>query len=135
LEAAEYFDIWFDKNRIIFETEMLAEKYFLTNPADAVSIGVGSGLFASKASSVKEMREVIDISFLLSTSSLKSYPEAITAVLPCFWSYAEIADHHRNKLSTNQNRLYKDWAEVYTTDSYLTLVEKIIYHRKNWPDQ
>jgi len=76
LEAAEYFDIWFDKNRIIFETEMLAEKYFLTNPADAVSIGVGSGLFASKASSVKEMREVIDISFLLSTSSLKSYPEA-----------------------------------------------------------
>ncbi len=122
------------------------------------------GLIASKASSVNEMREVIDIlhleatsefegyheflsrlgytiqdaseiepipsnisysSFLLSTSSLKSYPEAITAVLPCFWSYAEIADHHRNKLSTNQNRLYKDWAEVYTTDSYLTLVEKI----------
>ncbi len=64
-------------------------------------------------------------SFLLSTSSLKSYPEAITAVLPCFWSYAEIADYHRDKLSTNQNQLYKDWAEVYTTDSYLTLVEKI----------
>jgi len=39
---------WFDKNRIIFETELLAEKYFLTNPGDAVSIGVGSGLFASK---------------------------------------------------------------------------------------
>ena len=64
-------------------------------------------------------------SFLVSTSTLQSYPEAITAVLPCFWSYAEIADHHRNKLRTNQNRLYKDWAEVYTTDSYLTLVEKI----------
>ncbi|MEA2005248.1 MAG: bifunctional hydroxymethylpyrimidine kinase/phosphomethylpyrimidine kinase [Acidobacteriota bacterium] len=47
-EAAEDFDAWFDKNRIIFETELLAEKYFLKNPGDAVSIGVGSGLFASK---------------------------------------------------------------------------------------
>jgi thiaminase/transcriptional activator TenA len=64
-------------------------------------------------------------SFLLSTSSLKSYAEAITSVLPCFWSYAEIADHHREKLSTNKNQLYKEWGEVYGTDSYLSLVEKI----------
>jgi len=64
-------------------------------------------------------------SFLLSTSSLKSYAEAITSVLPCFWSYAEIADHHRESLSTNKNQLYKDWGEVYGTDSYLSLVEKI----------
>ncbi len=47
-EAAEDFDAWFDKNRIIFESEMLAEKHFLENPENAVSIGVGSGLFASK---------------------------------------------------------------------------------------
>jgi thiaminase/transcriptional activator TenA len=64
-------------------------------------------------------------SFLLSTSSLKSYAEAITSVLPCFWSYAEIADHHREMLSTNKNQLYKDWGEVYGTSSYLSLVEKI----------
>jgi len=64
-------------------------------------------------------------SFLLSTSSLKSYAEAITSVLPCFWSYAEIADHHREMLSTNKNQLYKDWGEVYGTNSYLSLVEKI----------
>jgi thiaminase/transcriptional activator TenA len=64
-------------------------------------------------------------SFLLSTSSLKSYAEAITSVLPCFWSYAEIADHHRERLSTNKNQLYKDWGVVYGTDSYLGLVEKI----------
>jgi hydroxymethylpyrimidine/phosphomethylpyrimidine kinase len=47
-EAAEDFDAWFDKNRIIFESELLAEKHFLQNPGKAVSIGVGSGLFASK---------------------------------------------------------------------------------------
>jgi len=64
-------------------------------------------------------------SFLLSTSSLKSYPEAITAVLPCFWSYAEIAEAHKDKLSSNKNPLYKDWAKAYLTESYLRLVEKI----------
>jgi len=64
-------------------------------------------------------------SFLLSTSSLQSYPEAITAVLPCFWSYAEIAEHQKDKLTSNKNQLYKDWAYAYLTESYLHLVEKI----------
>jgi len=64
-------------------------------------------------------------SFLLSTSSLKSYAEAITSVLPCFWSYAEIAARHRDRLSTNKNQLYKDWGEMYVEDSYLSLVKKI----------
>jgi len=64
-------------------------------------------------------------SFLLATSSLKSYAEAITAVLPCFWSYAEIAKNHKDKLNANKNRLYKDWAKAYLTDSYFRLVEKI----------
>jgi len=47
-EEAEDFDAWFDLNRFIFESELLAEKHFLKNPENAVSIGVGSGLFASK---------------------------------------------------------------------------------------
>lgn len=47
-EVPEEFDAWFDKNRIIFESELLAEKYFIKNPGKAVSIGVGSGIFASK---------------------------------------------------------------------------------------
>jgi len=63
--------------------------------------------------------------FLLSTSSLKSYAEAITSVLPCFWSYAEIADHYKKRLNTNPNQLYKDWLEVYGTYSYLSLVNKM----------
>jgi len=64
-------------------------------------------------------------SFLLSTSTLKSYPEAITAVLPCFWSYAEIADCHGDKLQDNNNQLYTEWAKVYGTNSYRNLVRKI----------
>ncbi len=78
------------------------------------------------AAEVKPMSVSLSYSsFLVSTSSLNSYPEAITAVLPCFWSYAEIAEVHKDKLSSNKNHLYKDWANAYLTESYLRLVEKI----------
>jgi thiaminase/transcriptional activator TenA len=56
---------------------------------------------------------------------MKSYPEAITAVLPCFWSYADISDYHCDKLQDNKNQLYTEWAKVYGTDSYRDLVGKI----------
>jgi len=65
------------------------------------------------------------VSFLLSTSALKSYEESITSVLPCFWSYSEIAEHHKNKLKTNKNKLYTQWVSVYSLKPYLELVEKI----------
>ncbi|MBS3773221.1 MAG: bifunctional hydroxymethylpyrimidine kinase/phosphomethylpyrimidine kinase [Candidatus Thermoplasmatota archaeon] len=47
-EAAADFDAWFDKNRTVFQSELLAEKELLPSSSDAVSIGVGTGLFASK---------------------------------------------------------------------------------------
>jgi hydroxymethylpyrimidine/phosphomethylpyrimidine kinase len=47
-EKAEDFDAWFAKNEAVFESEFLAEKRFFENPGTAVSIGVGSGLFASR---------------------------------------------------------------------------------------
>ena len=47
-ETAEDFDSWFNKNKVVFESELLAEKYFLPNPKNSVSVGVGSGLFASR---------------------------------------------------------------------------------------
>jgi len=63
--------------------------------------------------------------FLLSTSSLKSFAEAMAAVLPCFWSYAEIAIRHRDKLKSNTDRLYREWGAIYFTEEYLRLVEKM----------
>jgi len=65
------------------------------------------------------------VNFLLSTSSLKSYAEAITSVLPCFWTYAEIAEYHKNKLQKNGNKLYTEWVSVYFSEDYLKLVRKI----------
>lgn len=64
-------------------------------------------------------------SYLLATSALQSYAEAITAVLPCFWSYAEIADQHRDRLPGNDVQLYRDWAAVYDTDEYRDVVRQI----------
>ncbi len=65
------------------------------------------------------------VNFLLSTSSLKSYPEAITSVLPCFWSYAEIVEFHKDKLKNNRNKIYRKWASAFLSEDYLKLVRKI----------
>lgn len=64
-------------------------------------------------------------SFLISTSSLNSFEVGMTSVLPCFWSYAEIVEHHSDKLEGNDKQIYKDWAKVYGTESYLELVERM----------
>lgn len=64
-------------------------------------------------------------SFLLATSSLKTFWEGLTAILPCFWTYAEIADFHREKLLRNGNALYTEWAAVYLSESYLSLVGRL----------
>ncbi|GAI78105.1 unnamed protein product, partial [marine sediment metagenome] len=64
-------------------------------------------------------------SFLLATSSLKTFWEGLAATLPCFWTYAEIAKFHKDRLNENQNRLYSEWASVYLTESYLALVSRL----------
>ena len=64
-------------------------------------------------------------SFLLAVSSLRTFWEGFTAILPCFWSYAEIAEFHRDILKKNTNTLYTDWASVYLSEPYLALVDKL----------
>lgn len=63
--------------------------------------------------------------FLLATSSLCSSQEALASVLPCFWSYLEIARYHQDALSTNTNKIYTDWAYFYLSKDYEQLVEKL----------
>lgn len=64
-------------------------------------------------------------SFLLSTCALGSPIEGLIAVLPCFWSYLEIAEYHRDKLRYNKNELYKQWASTYLSSEYRSIVEKL----------
>ena len=63
--------------------------------------------------------------FLLATSLLKTFWEGLAATLPCFWTYAEIAQFHKAKLDQNKNRLYAEWALVYLTDDYCDLVNRL----------
>lgn len=46
--SAEDFDIWFSKNQVIFESELLAQKQLLDDPEHSVSIGCGTGIFDEK---------------------------------------------------------------------------------------
>ncbi|HOO38326.1 MAG TPA: TenA family protein [Deltaproteobacteria bacterium] len=64
-------------------------------------------------------------SFLLAISATRTTAEALTAVLPCFWSYHEIALFHRDALSRNENLTYRDWASVYVSDDYVKLLNKL----------
>jgi len=45
---AKDFDFWFSKNENVFESEFLAEKMLFPKSNNSLSVGVGSGLFASK---------------------------------------------------------------------------------------
>jgi thiaminase/transcriptional activator TenA len=84
------------------------------------------GLTIDEAKNKEQIPEGISyISFLLSTSSFKTFEEGITAILPCYWSYAEIARFHEKKLISNNNTLYKEWAYYYLENDYLKLVNKI----------
>ena len=69
--------------------------------------------------------DYIVIQGLLATSSLRSSQEALVSVLPCFWSYRDIALYHRDALGSNANKIYVDWASVYLSEDYAQLVEKL----------
>jgi thiaminase/transcriptional activator TenA len=66
------------------------------------------------------------MSFLLATCSLGGVDECLVAILPCFASYAEIAEKHRNLLERNPVKLYREWASIYLSNEYRSLVEKLI---------
>jgi thiaminase/transcriptional activator TenA len=63
--------------------------------------------------------------FFIATSSLRPCQESITSVLPCFWSYSEIAKHHIDKLNENRNAIYVEWASVFLSKDYLDLVTRL----------
>jgi SAM-dependent methyltransferase len=45
-EAAQEYDAWFDRNRAVYESEIMALQRFLPPPQGGLEIGVGTGRFA-----------------------------------------------------------------------------------------
>lgn len=83
-------------------------------------------LTIQQAENQEQVPEAVSyISFLFYTSSFKSLEEGITAVLPCYWTYNEIAKFHKKKLNHNKNAIYKEWAFYYLEDNYYTFVNKL----------
>lgn len=65
------------------------------------------------------------MNFLVSTAALQPPLISLTAVLPCFWSYQYIAEKNAGLLESNPNPLYKEWASVYLSSEYASLVKKL----------
>ncbi len=66
------------------------------------------------------------MNFLIATASLGSALEGLVATLPCFWSYAYIAEHYRDEIESNPDPLYREWASVYLSGEYRSLVNTLI---------
>ncbi|MFN3804928.1 MAG: thiaminase II [Pyrobaculum sp.] len=65
------------------------------------------------------------MAFLLSTCALEDFYACMAAVAPCFWTYLDIAEAHRDKLRQNRVELYVKWASTYLTSEYRALVEGV----------
>lgn len=51
--------------------------------------------------------------FLLSTVAYKSFPEAMAAILPCFWLYNKVAAHIYENAAQENNK-YQKWIDTYS---------------------
>lgn len=63
-------------------------------------------------------------SFLLHTSLNASYPEAVTALLPCFWVYRETGLKIRERAI--QDNPYQMWLDTYAGEIYGRYVQQFI---------
>jgi thiaminase/transcriptional activator TenA len=65
------------------------------------------------------------MSYLSSTCSLGTFGQCLAALLPCFWTYLDIAESHRGLLEGNPIPVYRRWASVYLSKEYRALVEML----------
>lgn len=65
------------------------------------------------------------MNFLLTTAYQEDFYAGLASILPCFWTYEDIAERHKWRLETNKVKLYRDWASVYLSNEYKALVSKL----------
>ena len=64
------------------------------------------------------------VDFMVATCATGTLIECLVALLPCYWSYREIALHNRDRLEGNKVDIYVRWARVYLSDEYGAAVEE-----------
>ncbi len=65
------------------------------------------------------------VNFMIATCSLGTALECLVALLPCYWSYRDIALHNKDLLESNSVDLYREWAQVYLSREYGEAVEEL----------
>ena len=65
------------------------------------------------------------MNFLITTCYMGTPLECLVSVLPCFWSYEEIAERHKDLLKDNKVDIYVEWAKTYLSSEYKGLVAKL----------
>jgi len=85
---------------------------------------VGLSVEAAASTEPNEVNRAY-MSFLLATCALEGFYECMAAVLPCFWTYLDIAERHRERLRGNKVDVYVKWASVYLSEEYRRLVESL----------
>jgi len=65
------------------------------------------------------------MNFLLSTAYHEDFYAGLASILPCFWTYEDIAERHKWRLEGNKVELYRNWASVYLSSEYKALVAKL----------
>ncbi len=63
-------------------------------------------------------------SYLLKTAPLGDYPEALGAVLPCYWIYWEVGK--ALLVEGSPNPLYQKWIDICGGEEFGTLVEAVL---------
>lgn len=64
------------------------------------------------------------VSYMLATAHGGSFPEAVAAVLPCYWIYARVGDELLARSSPDP--LYARWIEMYGGDEFQGVVEAVL---------
>jgi len=65
------------------------------------------------------------MNFLLTTCSLGSPWEGLVAILPCYWTYLDIARHNEHLLRMNTVDLFKRWCRIYLSEDYAKIVNEL----------
>jgi len=65
------------------------------------------------------------LDFLLTVSAERPFAEGLTATLPCFWSYLEIAEYYREELMKAPDSPFRRWMEAYLGEEYHALVDRL----------
>lgn len=65
------------------------------------------------------------VNHILITCINGSTIDCLVSILPCYWSYMEIARVNDKLVETNRNELYLNWINVYRSKEYISVVEDL----------